>query len=89
MKTNTKAEKITNVICLFIFLFASMYLGLVCYIVSSLIFIILNYKKLKSEDIKETQKENYKKAIKYHCVVEIIAIIVLLILSIFEFLILK
>ena len=89
MKTNTKAEKITNVICLFIFLFASMYLGLVCYIVSSLVFIILNYNKLKSEDIKETQKESYKKSIKYHCIVEVIAIIVFLILSIFEFLILK
>lgn len=89
MKERTKVERIINVICLFIFLFASMYLGLVCYIVSSLVFIILNYKKLKSEDIKESQKENYKKAIKYHCIVEIIAIIVLLILSIFEFLILK
>ncbi len=89
MKTNTKAEKITNVICIFIFLFASMYLGLICYIISSLIFIIINYRKLKLENIKETQQEIYKKSIKYHCIVEIIAIIILLILITFEFLILK
>ena len=64
MKERTKTERIFTVIFLFIFLFASRYIGIIGYLVISLIFLYI--KKQKSEYINEVEKQDYNKLIKHY-----------------------
>lgn len=89
MKERTKTERIFTVIFLFIFLFASRYIGIIGYLVISLIFLFLYIKKQKSEYINEGTKQDYKKLIKYYILSTVISIVILLIFIIFDFFINK
>ncbi len=87
MKERTKTERIFTVIFLFIFLFASRYIGIIGYLVISLIFLYI--KKQKSEYINEVEKQDYNKLIKHYILSIIISILILLIFIIFDFFINK